>query len=75
MPLYFFNIQHKSLSPDLVGTELPDKHAAWGTATRICGDFIREIDGELKPGREWRLEVTDEFANPLYVIHVNAENK
>jgi hypothetical protein len=27
----------------------------------------------LVPGREWRLEVTDEFRNPLYVIHVSAE--
>lgn len=26
-----------------------------------------------KPGREWRMEVTDEFANPLYVVHINAE--
>jgi len=38
-----------------------------------AGEMIKEIDGRLVPGREWRLEVTDEFRNPLYVIHVSAE--
>jgi hypothetical protein len=75
MPKYFFNIRHNKNEPDFEGIELPDKHAAWENATRTCGDIIREIDGDLKPGMEWRMEVTDEFANPLYVIHVNAENK
>jgi hypothetical protein len=27
----------------------------------------------LRPGQQWRLEVTDERATPLYVIHVSAE--
>jgi hypothetical protein len=75
MPLYFFNVQNGSHTSDLVGTELPDKHAAWKAATKTCGELILGFDGELKPGRKWQLEVTDEFANPLYVIHVNAENK
>jgi hypothetical protein len=30
---------------------------------------------DLRADREWRIEVTDEFANPIYVIHINAENK
>jgi hypothetical protein len=75
MPLYFFNVQNGIETPDQAGTELPDKHAAWAQATKSCGDLIRKIDGDLKPGREWRMEVTDEFANPIYVIHINAENK
>jgi hypothetical protein len=75
MPLYFFNVQDGKQTQDRVGTELPDKHAAWEAATRSCGELIRELGGGLEPGREWRMEVTDEFANPLYVIHVNAEKK
>uniref|UniRef100_Q07NX0 DUF6894 domain-containing protein n=1 Tax=Rhodopseudomonas palustris (strain BisA53) TaxID=316055 RepID=Q07NX0_RHOP5 len=75
MPKYFFNVRHEKHTPDFVGTELSDKHAAWENATRKCGEIIREIDGDLKPGREWQMEVTDEFANPIYVIHISAENK
>jgi hypothetical protein len=73
MPRYFFNVHHESASIDTVGKELPDKHAARKEATVATGETICDIDGRLQPGREWRLEVTDEFANPLYVIHVSAE--
>jgi hypothetical protein len=53
--------------------ELPDKHAAWREATVMAGQTLQGLDGKLQPGREWRMEVTDEFANPLYVLHINAE--
>ena len=55
------------------GEELPDKHAAWREATVTAGQIMQDIDGKLQPGKAWRMEVTDEFANPLYVIHVYAE--
>ncbi|MEH2541964.1 hypothetical protein V1278_005014 [Bradyrhizobium sp. AZCC 1577] len=40
------------------------------TAGQIIHDHL---DGRLCPGKDWRMEVTDEFANPLYVIHVCAD--
>jgi hypothetical protein len=73
MPRYFFNVHHERSSIDTEGEELPDKHAAWRQATIVAGETIRDIEGRLQPGREWRLEVTDEFANPLYIIHLSAE--
>jgi hypothetical protein len=73
MPRYFFNIHHGRSTIDEEGDELPDKHAAWREATIVAGDSIRDIDGSLQPGCDWRLEVTDEFRNPLYVIHISAE--
>jgi hypothetical protein len=72
MPRYFFNVHHERASIDTVGSELPDKHAAWKEATVTAGETIHDTV-DFKPGREWRLEVTDEFANPLYVLHVSAE--
>ena len=60
MPKYFFNVRHERLSLDNEGEELSDK-------------LMQEIDGSLRPGRDLRLEVTDEFKNPLYVIRVVAE--
>jgi hypothetical protein len=73
MPRYFFNVYHERSTIDDEGEELPDRHEAWRSATLAAGEMIKEIDGKLVPGREWRLEVTDEFRNPLYVIHVSAE--
>jgi hypothetical protein len=73
MPLYFFNIHHERAELDSVGEELPNKQAAWKEATVTAGRMLQGIDGKLKPGLDWRMEVTDEFANPLYVIRVRAE--
>jgi hypothetical protein len=39
----------------------------------MAGQTLQGLDRKLKPGREWRMEVTDEFANPLYGLHINAE--
>jgi hypothetical protein len=73
MPRYFFNIYHERTEIDRDGEELPDKLAAWKEATVTAGQILQDIDGRFRLGREWRMEVTDEFANTLYVIHVNAE--
>lgn len=73
MPRYFFHIIHERTEIDYVGEELPDKHAAWKEATVTAGQMLQGIDGKLKPGRDWRMEVTDEFQNTLYVLHIQAE--
>ena len=73
MPRYFFHIHHNGAQIDSEGEELPDKLAAWKEATVTAGQLIQSIDGKLEPGHDWRMEVTDEFANPLYVIRVSAE--
>ena len=74
MPRYFFNVYHEPPEPDEVGEELPDRHAAWKEATITAGQILQCLDGKLQPGRDWRMEVTDEFANPLFVINVSAKN-
>ena len=73
MPKYYFHVYHNKIQIDHVGEELPDKHAAWREATIMAGQTLQGLDGKLQPDREWRMEVTDEFANPLYVLHINAE--
>ena len=72
MPRYYFHIYHDQPQRDYVGTELPDKHRAWEEATVRAGRTLQGLDGNLKPGHEWRMDVTDEFANPLYVLHISA---
>jgi hypothetical protein len=73
MPRYFFNIHHDRPTIDEEGDELPDKHAAWKEGTVIAGQILQDIDGKLKPGHDWRMEITDEFRNPLFVLHISAE--
>ena len=73
MPRYFFNVFHERSDPDEVGEELPDRHAAWKEATITAGQILQGLNGTLQPGRDWRMEVTDEFANPLFVINVSAK--
>ena len=73
MPRYFFHITHERTEIDREGEELPDKHAAWKEATVTAGQMLQGIDGKLVPGRDWRMEVTDEFQNMLYVLHIRAE--
>ncbi len=76
MPKYYFNVFHGSETHrDYEGEELPDRGAAWEEATKVVGETIKNIDGKLVPGRPWRLEVTDEFANPLWEISVKGERK
>lgn len=58
---------------DTEGEELPDRHAAWKEATTVAGLAIKDLDRKLKPGSDWRMEVTDEFLNTLYTIRVSAD--
>jgi uncharacterized protein DUF6894 len=73
MPRYFFHVYHDYYQHDSEGEELPDAQAAWREATVMAGQMLQGIDGKLQPGHDWSMEVTDEFANPLYRLHICAE--
>jgi uncharacterized protein DUF6894 len=70
MPLYFFHFHHLENRRDPEGIELPDVHAAWREATSSAGELLKEMDGDLRPGHEWFLQVNDEFENTLLEIHI-----
>jgi hypothetical protein len=73
MPRYYFHVHHDRTELDDEGEELPDKHAAWREATVTAGQILQGLDGKLKPDRDWRMEIVDEFQNPLFVLHIHAE--
>jgi hypothetical protein len=73
MPLYFFHVHHDTQQWDPVGAELPDKQAAWREATMTAGQILQDLNGELRPGQDWCMEVTDEFANTLFQLRISAE--
>ena len=74
MPRYFFHIHHDQPHFDDVGEELPDKHAAWKEATVTAGQILQTLDGKLKPGLEWRMDVADETSRPIFTLRVIAES-
>jgi hypothetical protein len=75
MPLYFYRITHGAGAPawphDAV--ELANDEAAWEEATTACGEMLRDLDGALKAGAEWRMEVTRESGEMLYRLVFSAE--
>ena len=45
---------------DQVGENLADCASAWRMATTYAGEAIRDLDGRLNLGDDWRLDVNDE---------------
>ena len=39
----------------------------------MAGEMIKDIEGKLRPGHDWKLEVEDEFKNVIWALHVKAE--
>jgi hypothetical protein len=74
MPRFYFVIQHdhQALEP-VTGIELPDMNAAWSEATRATGEIVRDLDGGLKVGTEWSIQIQDEQRKPLRTIKVISE--
>lgn len=73
MPRYFFNVRYGEESyKDDVGEELADNVAAWHEATASAGQSIRDLDGRLRPGNAWCLEVVNESGSTIYSIEVKA---
>ncbi|KJC47743.1 hypothetical protein UB31_18510 [Bradyrhizobium sp. LTSP849] len=75
MPRYFFNVHNLGPDTDVQGEDLPDDEAAWREATVYAGELFKDVDGKLRPGQEWTLEVTDEAGNSIFNIHISTKNK
>jgi hypothetical protein len=78
MPLYFFNFT-RSPNPEPRpfkndGLELIDDAAAWEEATTACGEKLREMDGTLRPGDGWKMEVTDVAGKAIFALKFTTES-
>jgi hypothetical protein len=72
MPRFVFHIRHGQYAGDHT-TELPCADAARLEASGMCADMIRDIMTELETKPEWRMEVSDETGEPLYLFRFTAE--
>ena len=70
MPNYFFEI-HDLQHLDEVSHELPNDEAAWREATSLAGAVFKDIDGKLRPGQDWALDVADQNHKPLFRIRIS----
>ncbi|MBM6583795.1 hypothetical protein ILT44_26695 [Microvirga sp. BT689] len=75
MPRYFFHILDGYSVRDTEGTELPDIYAAQDQAIRTSGEILRDMGAEFWNGTEWKLEVTDESGQILFVLRFSAEER
>jgi hypothetical protein len=73
MPKYFFNVENIPPTMDPVGEELVNDEAAWREATIVAGEIFKDVDGRLRPGQEWGLEVANEVGKPLFLIQVRTK--
>lgn len=75
MPRYFFHIIDGRDVRDEDGTELADIYVAQTEAIRLSGELLRDMGGRFWDGTGWRLEVEDERAQVLFVLHFAAEER
>ena len=57
MPIFYFEITDDGRTSSPTALNLPNKKAAWKEATVTAGQMLRDLDGDLQPGTEWRIEV------------------
>ena len=75
MPLYHFKfMRNGEASPRTDGLELADPATAWEEATTAFGEMIRSVDGDLKPGSDWHMDVTDAAGNMVYRLRFVTES-
>jgi hypothetical protein len=77
MPLYFFNFSRApATEPNPFkneGLELVDNEAAWEEATTACGEKLRELNGSLRPGDGWKMDVTDRNGKAIFALRFTTE--
>jgi hypothetical protein len=76
MPRYFFHVHCDGTEPsvDAEGTEMADEGAAWDEAISTCGQMIQDVDGAMRAGAVWRMEVTDDAGNRVFRLFFRAES-
>jgi hypothetical protein len=74
MPKYHFKvIRPENTFEDHEGMTLDNIDAAWEEATIAGGLLVKDLDGDLSPGKSCAIEVQDEFFNTVRVLKISAE--
>ncbi|MBK3662157.1 tRNA 5-methylaminomethyl-2-thiouridine synthase [Bradyrhizobium diazoefficiens] len=73
MPQYVFSVRNLEPNDPPIAGEFTDDEAAWKEATHFAADLFRDVDGKLRPGEEWFLEVVDAEGRLIFKIRVSAK--
>ena len=73
MPRYFFHMVGES--PDSDGAILDNDHAAWAQAVTACGELIRSIDGDMRPGENLHMNVQDELGDTIFSLRFSTRRR
>ena len=65
MPRFFFHVIGGRGFPDAKGVEFTDASAACGEAVTLAGEILRDLNGKMSEGGDWRLDVTDAAGDPV----------
>ena len=71
MPRYHFNVYDGVDMPDVDGTELPGIVLARREAIRLAGRLLEDGAGDILPGTDWQMEVTDGTGLVLFQLDFN----
>ena len=73
MARYFFNIRGAAVQSE--GIDLSDDKHAWSEGTRLLGEIVKDMDGDLEPGTDWLLEIANEQGQVIYRLHLETEKR
>jgi hypothetical protein len=75
MPRYFFHIHDGRSIRDPEGTGLPDIYVAQAEAVRLSGALLRDLGAKFWDEKDWKLEVTDELDQTLFILTFSVEER
>ena len=55
------------------GITFPSRQELWHEASTSAGEIIREMDGNMHPGLDWRMDVSDSAGDLIYRFSFKAE--
>ncbi len=72
--IYFFRIFTNGVERHQTeGLPFPSKEEAWEEASASAGEILREMDGKMHIGLDWRMEVSNSAGNLLYRLSFQTE--
>jgi Domain of unknown function (DUF6894) len=72
--IYFFRVFTNDVGRhETEGLVFASKEDAWQEATNSTGEIIRDMDGNMHPGMDWRMDVTNAAGTLIYRLSFKAE--
>lgn len=72
--IYFFRTVTNGLERNRTeGLAFASKQEAWQEAAISSGEIIREMDGKMHPGIDWRMEVLNSAGDVIYRLSFHGE--